>query len=248
MVWYVAYYVVMLLKGLVNCLYKAILSKLKEKAYQAYSQYRTGNPASNELPEADELTMFGGQTRVILSKTLSSQSPTGSQSQSAPPSAPIQSKSNGSSTLISAKDVHPALMEYLSMFPVNDNLISSRPPEFDHQHDIAMFSSVQQEYPPQENHNTQFYWEPPPPPFSTPTPPSNYTSFHNSSFTPSFPPPLFVPHPEFETTQSKNDFYQGNFFDLGMMIASDLNEQWTSFVPANPGLGSYDVGETTACV
>lgn len=203
--------------------------------------------------------MFGGRTRIIVSKKLSCRSSTGSQSQFAQTSPPVQIGSDNDATLASAEqtpNVYPALMEYLSTLPSPDSLDF---PDFDHQQDAALFSSLQyQEYTADDENqnNTQFYqWQSPSSTFSTPTPPPNYSSYRYPSSMAPFT--HFVPETEYETTQSKNDFHQGNYLDLGMMITSDSNEQWTAFVQDTEFSGgdmqdlepgSYDINEAIAYV
>ena len=217
MVWYVVAYVVLILNRSVDHLRKAILTKLKEKACQVYSQYRAGNPASNEIPVADELTLFGGRTRVLVSKLLSSRSSKVSKSEPTSQDPPTQSSSDSDSTFATAEqspDVHPALMEYLSTF-LGDESNTSHLPDFDHQYDFAMLSaSQQQEYIAPEHQNGQSYWQPP---SSSPAPQS--TSYVD-------PFTSFVLQPEFGAQSRIN---LGNFFDLGMMF-TETDEQWKSFV------------------
>jgi hypothetical protein len=257
------------LEGSINhLLRKAILCKLKERADQVYSEFRSGDPASNAILLAgklergdDELTMFGGQTRVITSKLLSSRSQKGTHSQSASPSPSAQSGSEGDAAHVSAEqtpDVHPALMEYLSMFPVGNNSSNtSHPPDFDYHHDFAALPSFQElGYTAQDN-QMQVSWEPPSSSMTTSPSAPDYSSPQSSSDTASFMP--FAPQSDFGTTQSNNDFNGGNLFDfdLGMMISSDtgMDEQWTSFMRDTGlldrsliGSGSYGVGETMQSV
>jgi hypothetical protein len=248
--------------------YKAILSKLKEKADKVYSQFRAGDSASNAIlltrkPERgdDELSLFAGQTRVIPSKLLSNRYQKGTHSQSNSPSPSAQSGSEGDSTYTSTEqtsDVHPALMEYLSMLPVSNSSTTAYPTDFDYHHDIAVLPNFQ-ELPhttTQENLVMQFPWQPPPssipasiPSASTSSP--NYPPTQRSSDTVSFM--VFDPQSEFGTAASKSDFDEGDLFDLGMMITSDtgMDEQWTSFMRETGlldgnliGSGLYGVGET----
>lgn len=115
---------------------QAILTKLKLRAYQALEQYRSGATSSSRdslsslLPEVggeDELAMFGGQTRVLVSKILSQQkrkkvqtSPASfspadlSQSTASTPPASDDSHSPSSESI---PEVHPTLVEFLQMLP-----------------------------------------------------------------------------------------------------------------------------------
>lgn len=215
----------------------AILRKLKERADQIYSQFRTGDPTSNATLLAergdDELSLFGGHTRVKVSKLLSNRSPKGGSAESASPSPSTQSSSDSDAGLSSAEqtpDVHPALMEYLSKIPLeydNNNSNPFQPPDSGYQHDFAAFSVQQMEYSTQENQNMQFPWQLPVSSFATSISHPSYSSSQTSSFT-----DPFVPQSEFGTTESRNDVHGGNLFDLEMMItsASSMDEQWMSFM------------------
>jgi hypothetical protein len=115
---------------------KAVLTKLRDKAYQVYGQFRGGStPPSvnlrhdNDVDCADELAIFGGQTRVLFSKILTSKSPnwdhkkpTAIRSSSAEPlSLSIVDKldPNNPTQPVQTKmeDIHPSLMEYMALFP-----------------------------------------------------------------------------------------------------------------------------------
>ncbi|KAJ7507700.1 fungal-specific transcription factor domain-containing protein [Mycena galericulata] len=109
----------------------AILCKLREKAFQVYSQFRSGNPTPPPTGFGlglfdygeDELALFGGQTRVLVSKLISKrnrdQNPRDSMHSSSVTASSVSSPSPSTSTLVSdsVPDVHPALVEYLSLFP-----------------------------------------------------------------------------------------------------------------------------------
>ncbi|KAJ3987194.1 fungal-specific transcription factor domain-containing protein [Lentinula detonsa] len=112
----------------------AILNRLRDKAFQIFSQLRSGtSPISSSLYVGrdygdDELALFGGQTRVLFSKLLllqrnkqkshaesSANTPISpSNSDSPAPSDTSDSKDNSSENL---PDVHPSLMEYISLLP-----------------------------------------------------------------------------------------------------------------------------------
>ncbi|KAG2047430.1 hypothetical protein BDR06DRAFT_963916 [Suillus hirtellus] len=110
----------------------AILNKLKLKAYQALEKYRSGATFNNQgslsslLPEVggdDELTMFGGQTRVLVTKILSQQNRKKVPS-SVPRSAADPPQSTTSTPSVSddgspdsVPDVHPTLVEFLKTHP-----------------------------------------------------------------------------------------------------------------------------------
>ncbi|CAK5275690.1 unnamed protein product [Mycena citricolor] len=110
----------------------AILCKLREKAYQVYSQFRGGNPAP--LPTTgfgvgtqdygeDELALFGGQTRILVSKLISRKKQENTSREAVSPSShsgmqmtPTPSSSLSSPASDAMPDVHPSLVDYLSLF------------------------------------------------------------------------------------------------------------------------------------
>ncbi|KAH9951098.1 fungal-specific transcription factor domain-containing protein [Amylocystis lapponica] len=117
-----------------------VLVKLKERAVQAYTQFRNRHIAPTlgvqfkmgpEDQCVDELAIFGGQTRVLASKVLRKRSKKeralskarGSIADSgSPPESPatVTSSSDSGSTPPPSgdefTDVHPSLMDYLSQF------------------------------------------------------------------------------------------------------------------------------------
>jgi len=104
--------------------------RLKAKAQQAQGQLpinRAASPGGGPaalLPETgvDELAVFGGQTQILVSKILSQQSRRGARG-----SSPSVSASSANSPSATSEDsymhseltpeVHPSLVEYLSMLP-----------------------------------------------------------------------------------------------------------------------------------
>lgn len=126
---------------------------MREKAFLVFAQFRSGAISSAHTPQifssqedgTDELAIFGGQTRVLVSKLLSQKSPnwdrkkqagenpsSPSSSESAPlspassiisssaPSSPIRKLHNtGKQDDVSMQDVHPSLMQYMSLFPAS---------------------------------------------------------------------------------------------------------------------------------
>ncbi|KIK65366.1 hypothetical protein GYMLUDRAFT_159686 [Collybiopsis luxurians FD-317 M1] len=120
----------------------AILNRLREKAFQTFSQHRSGTlPISSALSVGrdygdDELALFGGQTRVMFSRLLllkrhsekknaesSINSPIStSNSESPAPSDASDSKEVSTENL---PDVHPSLVEYLSLLPPSQHPHSS---------------------------------------------------------------------------------------------------------------------------
>ncbi|KIM68627.1 hypothetical protein SCLCIDRAFT_13431 [Scleroderma citrinum Foug A] len=103
-----------------------ILNSLKAKADQA--QYSASSSRSKKstalLPETggdDELAMYGGQTRILVSKILSQQNrklrPASSAVHTSTPSSPPATSDESHSPSESVPEVHPSLVEYLSMLP-----------------------------------------------------------------------------------------------------------------------------------
>ncbi|KAJ6509940.1 fungal-specific transcription factor domain-containing protein [Mycena vitilis] len=119
----------------------AILCKLREKAFQVYSQFRSGNPTAPPTGFGlglfdygeDELALFGGQTRVMVSKLISSKKKTKEHSSFLSPVPSTSASSVSSPALVSASepmpDVHPSLVEYLSLFPPAQSQYSEEVPE-----------------------------------------------------------------------------------------------------------------------
>ncbi|KAJ7667924.1 fungal-specific transcription factor domain-containing protein [Mycena polygramma] len=119
----------------------AILCKLREKAFQVYSQFRSGNPTAPPTGFGlglfdygeDELALFGGQTRVMVSKLISSKKKTKEHPSFLSPVPSTSASSVSSPALISASepvpDVHPSLVEYLSLFPPAQSQYSEEVPE-----------------------------------------------------------------------------------------------------------------------
>ncbi|KAH0840035.1 hypothetical protein J3R83DRAFT_1002 [Lanmaoa asiatica] len=108
----------------------AVLMHLKAKAQQAQGQLSINRTASRGtgpvtlLPETgvDELAVFGGQTQILVSKILSQQSrrnvrgtspPVSASSASSPSTVSEESHTHSDPT----PEVHPSLVEYLSMLP-----------------------------------------------------------------------------------------------------------------------------------
>ncbi|KAK0453593.1 fungal-specific transcription factor domain-containing protein [Armillaria borealis] len=129
-----------------------ILYSLKNKAFQIYSQFRSGNPPPPNAPVGsdygeDELALFGGQTRILFSKLMSSRGVNRKTPSSSPstnsPNAPSVNPTNITSTSREAHqkdsqapspsgcvpDVHPSLVEYLSLLPPSQYPRASPPQE-----------------------------------------------------------------------------------------------------------------------
>ncbi|KAG2754657.1 hypothetical protein P692DRAFT_20950168 [Suillus brevipes Sb2] len=221
-----------------------ILDKLKLKAYQALEKYRSGATSniqgslSSLLPEVggdDELAMFGGQTRVLVTKILSQQNhkkalssvPSSaadpSQSTMGTPSSPEDRNSPSESI----PDVHPMLVEFLKTLPP-----SSMP------HPTLGTGDASTTF--------QTQWDafslPPPPGFMTPgsappiySSPVPQTSNPVSSFQNSLPQSNLYP-----TSVSVDD----DLADLLLYGESGMDERWRSFMRDSgiwDGSQSYDL-------
>ncbi|KAF7331836.1 Clathrin-coated vesicle protein [Mycena kentingensis (nom. inval.)] len=116
----------------------AILCKLREKAFQVYSQFRTGNPTPPPTGFGlgsdygdDELALFGGQTRVLVSKLISKKKKKDDNSAISTPIGDVSTASSpsvsGSASSDPVPDVHPSLVEYLSLLPPSAETPDAQP-------------------------------------------------------------------------------------------------------------------------
>ncbi|KAG1755802.1 hypothetical protein EDB19DRAFT_1663041 [Suillus lakei] len=211
----------------------AILDKLKVKAYQALEKYRSGATSNIQgslpslLPEVggdDELAMFGGQTRVLVTKILSQQNrkkvrssvslsaADPSQSTTSTPAA----SDDGNSPSDSIPDVHPTLVEFLKMLPP-----SSMPHPTTGTGDASTTSQNQWDafcLPPQLEFMT-----PSPAPVIYPSPiPQASNSVPDSSFQNSLPQSnLFDP---------MSITVDDDLADLYLSGVSGIDERWKSFM------------------
>ncbi|KAJ3776587.1 fungal-specific transcription factor domain-containing protein [Lentinula raphanica] len=120
----------------------AILNRLRDKAFQIFSQLRSGAPQiSTSLSVGrdygdDELALFGGQTRVLFSKLLLLQrdkEKSLAESSVSNPVSPSNTDSPATSDASDSKDtppenlpdVHPSLVEYISLLPPSQHPRSS---------------------------------------------------------------------------------------------------------------------------
>ncbi|KAJ8523464.1 hypothetical protein ONZ45_g55 [Pleurotus djamor] len=109
----------------------AILAKLQERAHKIYSQFQAGNTLPHidysvrQDHGEDELAIFGGQTRVLASRLLSKRSHARRADQPPKPSSQLPSSPASSdesrSPTAPLPDVHPLLVEYLSLLPNSQN-------------------------------------------------------------------------------------------------------------------------------
>lgn len=105
----------------------AILCKLRLKAFKAYSQFMSGGklPKSEDTNYCDdELALFGGHTRVLVSKIMSRRKVNkpniaGTNGTNGPLAAasPASSSDGLSPGSPMTTEVHPSLVEYLSLLP-----------------------------------------------------------------------------------------------------------------------------------
>ncbi|KAJ7068172.1 fungal-specific transcription factor domain-containing protein [Mycena amicta] len=201
----------------------AILCKLREKAYQVYSQFRSGNPTPpptgfgrglSDYGE-DELALFGGQTRVLVSKLISRKSKRDDKDQSSTPtmsgstvSSESSPTSSGSSGVESVPDVHPSLVDYLSLFPPADfqhqpELQLPQLPPINQPSDASVFASPLPDQPPASSFDFYGYDQ----------------TYYNTSL------PNRAPY--FPSAQAPKDTS-----DLGLLMSGDsgIDEQWKAFM------------------
>lgn len=228
---------------------QAILMKLKLKAYQTLEQYRSGaatslrGSLSSLLPEVggdDELAMFGGQTRVLVSKILSRQnrrkvqsSPVSaadtSQSTASTPPASDDSHSPSSESI---PEVHPTLVEFLRMLPPSSMSLATADARdtatvFHNQGDVNSLPSMFEFMSPSSV----------PPIFSSPA-----TQTPDSIPGLSFQSPYTLPNP-IDTTSIKID---NDINELGLFLSGDsgMDERWKSFMRDSgiwDGAQNYDL-------
>ncbi|KAL0949720.1 hypothetical protein HGRIS_009759 [Hohenbuehelia grisea] len=234
----------------------AILQKLREKAFQVYSQFRSGNPMP--LPDLatprqvdyaeDELAIFGGQTRILLSKILSRRGKQKHRESSSSNSSPSPSASSITAGVTptpdthasptmgdSVPDVHPSLVEYLTYLPASPfapgapdaslpDIIhatpSTRPIE---SNTMALDSPFTQN--PYPTASQDVLWQPP---TQTPGPGFFAPTALNAGGQTSVPYPVNgqTMFPAFDNQSGSN------LADLGMMMSgeSGIDEQWLSFM------------------
>ncbi|KAJ6539249.1 fungal-specific transcription factor domain-containing protein [Mycena capillaripes] len=192
----------------------AILCKLREKAFQVYSQFRSGNPTPPPTGFGlglfdygeDELALFGGQTRVLVSKLISNQNNKSRDSTSKDSflsPTPTASSSTGSSPRVipasePVPDVHPSLVEYLSLFP---------PAQYSQDQAEDMYQREVMAQPAHLPSTTYGYDQ----------------DFIDQAMTLPVPEPSYYVDPD---TPPKD------FADLGMLMSGDsgIDEQWKAFM------------------
>ncbi|PPQ64700.1 hypothetical protein CVT24_008327 [Panaeolus cyanescens] len=237
----------------------AIICKMRQKAFQVYSQFRTNNIIPSPLPhhgreyETDELALFGGQTRVLVTKLLrahkhrKSMPSTSTQNISSPsPSEADSSRSNSSHD--HAQDVHPSLVEYLSGLPPSQ----THSPE-----------SMEQSYNNQEPQPSSSAQSP----SNAPQEPPSWTSWTTPSLYTALPPDTYaniasnqggssIQYSQEEMSQSQSSGFPSYqqappdnanaLVDLGMMMSgeSGMDEQWMTFM-RDSGLLQINPGTMT---
>lgn len=170
---------------------------------------------------------------MLVSKLLSSRTnnrPLASPRLSMTPNI-IDTDSNPSSHE-STPDVHPSLVEYLSMFPIDYSNANPQPPTSYVSPELSAPSfSPQGHVPSSEFSKLPLPWEP-----STSTFTQSLNKPHNYSSNPS---PFTInqslpsnPTPQYSNFTMKSDFPESNLADLGMMLTGDsgMDEQWMSFM------------------
>ncbi|KAF7973068.1 hypothetical protein HWV62_16252 [Athelia sp. TMB] len=224
-----------LIEALMECL-QAILKKLKDKAFLVLSQHRSrGNspsPApplfSNQEDGTDELALFGGQTHLMVSKSLSAQSPEWhlAKAKSNMPIIPSKEALNGaSSTFVRSftpeadvQEVHPSLVQYLSFSaPVALSAdFTTLEPE-----SLSLDQPVINRFAP---HDLSFST-----PGSLQTVPLNRSTDNPNSFNPSN---SFYEDAPSMNTAPLDTWGSNDYTDLGMMLNmdNDMEEQWMSFM------------------
>ncbi|PBK72608.1 hypothetical protein ARMSODRAFT_931276 [Armillaria solidipes] len=239
-----------------------ILYSLKNKAFQIYSQFRSGNPPPPNAPVGsdygeDELALFGGQTRILFSKLMSSRgvnrkTPSSSPSTNSPNAPSVnpttstsreahQKDSQAPSPSSCVPDVHPSLVEYLSLLPPSqyprasppqEALASPTPVAPAPASSSTAFPSVFTQSPTilnnrsgQSSPSSIYPLHSVPPQMNGSEPSSLYHDLDYSFLAPNL-------YPLNGTTDPMIDDAAVKLVDLGMMMSGDsgIDEQWKSFM------------------
>lgn len=235
-----------------------ILQKLRQKAFQVYSQFRSGNlPSQSTIPlnrhehGDDELALFGGQTRILVTRLLSankkkrqtmasSASNSSGSTVSSPVTEPESLRSSSTPADGNLPEVHPSLVEYLSTLPPTSSNPTSPPIHITDTAYSAQVASMPEDLSSTYT-NTWSNWQQPPnsamrATFSAP--------YSYQQTTPDF---VYAPISEARSPgqqQSeavntlgleamKTDSPEGTqLMDMGMMVSgeSGMDEQWISFM------------------
>ncbi|KAF8913807.1 hypothetical protein CPB84DRAFT_1811319 [Gymnopilus junonius] len=243
----------------------AILYKMRQKAFQVYSQFRSGNGVPNKTLSVgrpdygdDELALFGGQTRVLVSKLLSNSHKPRQQSRSS--SASVSSVSSDSESRLTpshdsahhpdtSREVHPSLVEYLSMFPP-PNISPRSPDDGSGPANTSITSGLALDQ------QDQALWQslPPTPSLFTPLAPETFNNI-TSELSP-FSGTNFYEQMERPTGVEIKTDPDNSLVDLGMMMTgeSGMDEQWMSFMrdsgllqgAGNNGLATFAGSSTSS--
>ncbi|KAH6915006.1 fungal-specific transcription factor domain-containing protein, partial [Coprinopsis sp. MPI-PUGE-AT-0042] len=249
----------------------AILYKIRRRASEVYSQHASGGPAptggilSTGQPDygEDELALFGGQTKVMVSKLLSQYRKRSKRSSVASPSASSNSNSSASTPEMEPRpnlsnqvaDVHPRLVEYLSMYPPSNH---SSPPQdqatgSDHLSEpkISLMTAqglqtANQSYMANGSHPQQpMSWWNQGQPMSAP--PIDMNSNQTAEY---YASPLSAPVSVSNNRRGEYgfdpQFVQENasgLADIGMMLSGDagMDQQWLSFMRDSGFLDNNDI-------
>lgn len=246
---------------LISFKFKAILYKMRERAFQVYSQFRTGNTVSSKILAVDkpdygddELALFGGQTRVLVSKLLNSSKKTRRQSASSAAASLSSPSSEGDTRGTPSNDVsrevHPSLVEYLAMFPPSN--APSRSSSDGHKNTMEGESTLPifASEPQQEQYQMWPNWAPPS--LFTPLPMETFSNI-TTELTP-FSNNESSSTAETAPVEIKTDPSDVSLVDLGMMMTgeSGMDEQWISFMRDSGllqidgnGMGMYTLSPPT---
>ncbi|KAF9055205.1 hypothetical protein BDZ89DRAFT_1124982 [Hymenopellis radicata] len=234
-----------------------ILTSLKNRAFQVYSQFRSGNQPIG-LPSSvgadygeDELALFGGQTRVLFSKLMSkrgiNRKPTATTTPSSPltdyhtPKCVSPDSQKDSPSPSDTLDVHPSLVEYLSMLPPTQHPHYSPP----HEHAKPNFAPSTEMYGHLNGNEYHHILGQATHAYGDPFPSTSNSGLENGSS--SFFGGVEEPSAFSYQSQGPSTSITGaKLLDFGMMMTGDsgMDEQWKSFmrdsglILDNPSLGS----------
>ena len=183
----------------------------------------------------DELALFGGLTRVSVSKLLkASDGKRAASSMNRPPSSP---RDHDVKTSADSPDIHPSLLEYLSTVPIDSDHTQTSTDSSVHSPGFAPMESLP--YIASEQHDIQQ-------PLGQPSG-AIVPSMSQQSYIPPILPQnaVYAFTPGFDNYAMEEDS-RGPLVDPGMMMIGDsgMDEQWISFM-RDSGLlkwNSYDSG------
>lgn len=233
---------------------------MRQKAFQVYSQFRTNNIIPTPYPhhgqeyEADELALFGGQTRVLVSKLLKAHKHRKSTPSNSTPnfSSPSPSEADSSRSSNSSsdqtQDVHPSLVEYLSGFPPSQTHSPESMEQTYSQQDAHIQSNSAAQSPSHQQHEQSSWPSWSAPSLYTALPPETYANIVSNNDNNSIPYPQEVmgqPPGQLTYQQAPPDNANA-LVDLGMMMSgeSGMDEQWMSFM-RDSGLLQINPGTMT---